>query len=191
MRTCQPPRQLVLAGLLAGSILLAACGSETDNGDVPPNLVITVRPRVAATVLPGCATGELSDWYEIAGTLIGTFRDASNAAPDRPPDQLGPVLDRLIDLYDAVADQPVPECALQAHGEIVFTMQEVLASVQRYASGDLSLDELKQQIAASSARIDNEAAALLASAQATLEAQIRHEREASPTPFAPSPTAEG
>ena len=169
----QPRRSvLVVFGLLFSAVSLAACGSEKRD-DTPPSLLITIRPRPVATVLPGCVTLELSNWYEIAGTLIGTFDDESSAALGRAPDEMGPVLNRLIDLRDAVADQPVPECALQAHGEVVLTMQEMLTAMQRYTNGELTA-ELEERIDAGSARIETDVATLLASARGTLEDQLRH-----------------
>jgi len=184
----QPPCRsiLVLLGLLFSAVSLAACGSEKRD-DSPPSLLITIRPRPVATVLPGCVTLELSNWYEIAGTLIGTFRDESSTALGRAPDEMGPVLNRLIDLRDAIANQPVPECALQAHGEVVLTMQEMLTAMQRYTNGELTAEELEERIDAGSARIETDVATLLASARGTLEDQLRHERESPQATSEPSP----
>ena len=183
----QPRRSvLVLLGLLCSAMTLAACGSEKRD-DTPPSLLITIRPRPVATVLPGCVTLELSNWYEIAGTLIGTFDDESSAALGRAPDEMGPVLNRLIDLRDAVADQPVPECALQAHGEVVLTMQEMLTAMQRFTNGELTAEELEERIDAGSARIESDVATLLESARGTLEDQLRRERETPQVTGEPSP----
>jgi hypothetical protein len=188
MRYRLKPRRFALVGLFLSALMLAACGSEKRT-DVPSNLVITIRPRPVATVLPGCVTIELSDWYEVAGTLIGTFRAESGAALDRAPDEMGPVIQRLIDLRDAIANQPVPECALQAHGEVVATTQEMLTAIQRYVNGDLNGDELEEQIAAGSARIETDVANLLASVRDTLDDQNRRERQTPQATAEPGPTS--
>lgn len=182
MRFPSPPRHLLMLGLFLGALVLAACGSEK-TGSIPGSTVITLRPRPVATVLPGCGTGELSDWYEVAGTLIGTFKDESNAALDREPDVMGPVLDRLIDLRDAITNQPVPECALDAHGEIALAIQEMLTAFQRYINGDLDADGLAEHVTAGSTRIESDVADLLGSVRGTLDEQNRRDRQT------PQPTA--
>jgi hypothetical protein len=189
MRFRLPPRYPFMLGLFLSALVVAACGSEK-TGNLPGNVVITLRPRPVATVLPGCITGELSDWYEVAGTLIDTFKDESNAALDRTPDEMRPVLDRLIDLRDAIANQPVPECALDAHGEIVLATQEMLTAIQRYINGDLDADGLAERVTAGSTRIESDVTDLLGAVRGTLDEQNRRARQ-TPQPTAGSSPAAG
>jgi hypothetical protein len=164
----------VLIVLLASG--LVACGDSSGSGGPPPNIVITIQPQPNATVLPGCEARELESWYEVVGTLIMTFSQESAAGLGQEPPATVGVLNRLIDLRDAIAEQSTPECALNVHGEILLQIRAILTAYQRYVNGDIAQDELRVQVEAGTDRIDTEIAALLAGTQAGLEQQLREER---------------
>lgn len=141
--------------------LLAACGEDESDPMPPPNLVITYEPQPMATILPGCVTGELESWLEVSGSLIYTFRDESLAALGLEPNEMVNTLNRLIDLRDAIARQPTPECAVQPQTEIMIMIRGMLLAFQRYSNGILTKDELSQQINEGSAQINSHITVLL------------------------------
>lgn len=171
---------LVLLSLIG----LAACGDDGADNAPPPNIVITIQPQPRATVVPGCEMHDLESWYEVAGTLVQTFKQDSQNGLGRSPEETASVLNRLIDLRDTIAAQPVPECALTVHSEILLEIRAMLTAYQRYVNGDLASEDLRTQIDAGGARIDTEIAALLSGTQAGLEQQLRDERatESAATP---------
>ena len=155
--------------------LLAACGESGDKSP-PPNIVITIQPQPDATIMPGCETADLESWYEVAGSLIQTFRDESEKALGLSPEQTMPVLSRLIDLRDAIALQPAPECALTVHSSLLVQVRTMLTTFQRYINGDIDEEALRSQITESNRHIDTEIRGLLAGTQAGLEQQLREDR---------------
>ncbi|MBN1202343.1 MAG: hypothetical protein JXJ20_10850 [Anaerolineae bacterium] len=177
---------LVFAVTLAGWLALAACGGESDEGP-PPNIEITYQPLPEATVLPGCEVGELESWYEVASTLLYTFREESLAAVDVEPYLLSPIIDRLVNLRDTIARQPTPECATLAHGEIVIVVRRVLEAYQEYANGDINQDDLRKIVEQGSEDIDAHVTALLSGIQVDLEYKLREQREQIMTATAAGP----
>ena len=142
------------------AILLAACGGSDDPGEAPI-MRITIQAQPVATVRPGCDAVELQDWLELVGTLVYTYDREANAGLDLPKEDVMPVLDRLIDLRDRIATQPVPDCASEVHNQIVGAMRGELLGYQRYANGDLTQEQLRIEVEASSQLIQNEVTAMI------------------------------
>jgi hypothetical protein len=174
------PARLLFVVLLLGGAALAACGGD-DDGSPPPNRIITIQPQPDATILPGCQTGELESWYEVAGSLITTFNRESLAAIELDPEQMSVTLNRLIDLRNAIAGQPTPECAIPAQTEILLTIRGMLTAFERYTNGEIPQEDMSQQIKIASDKIDTDIAALLESTQSDLEEQLRQERQEAAT----------
>jgi hypothetical protein len=160
---------------LAGTVLLAACGDKDKT--LPPSVVITVQAEPVATLLPGCGTGEMVSWYEVASTLIGTFKDESLRAIDSSPQDIATLINyRLIPLRDKVGETPAPECAAVAHNTIMEYMRQILDSFQRYANGATNQKTMKSEVQAAAKEIDNTITPLLTGTQASLEQRLREER---------------
>jgi len=166
---------VLLATVLTGAVLLAACGDD-EPVNLPPSIVITVPPEPISTLLPGCEADALESWYEVAGWLLGTFKDESEAALNKEPGAMGPVIARLTDLRDTIATQAVPECARQAHTTILAHLRQMLFAFEQYATGNLDQQTLREQIKALAAKIDADVLALLEETRAELELQLRIER---------------
>jgi len=179
----RPKPVLLLAAALLGGLLLPACGDDVGS-DPPPSILITVQPEPLGTVLPGCEPGELESWYELAGSLVVTFRDESLSALDGLPDTLVPALLRLSDLRDAIAAQPAPECAMLAHNAILVHVRQTLDAFQSYATGTLAEDALRAEVQAAADTISTSVAGLLDTTHIQLEADLREQRatQAASTP---------
>jgi hypothetical protein len=173
---------IILLTILIGGLALAACGGDDDEDRLPPSRLVTIQPQPEATVLPGCETGDLESWYEVAGTLVNRFGQESMAALNLEPDKVISVVERLIDLREAIAAQPTPECALSVHGEILIRINGMLTSFQRYANGDITQDELRQQIEEANLQIETDIATLLATKQKELEERLRQQRATQTAP---------
>lgn len=165
----------LIALLLVGGWMLSACGSDDKESDLPPSIVITVRAEPVATLLPGCKTEEMVSWYEIASTLIATYRNESEAALDLSAEEIPPFIGRLAELRDAVGTQPAPECASMAHNAIMLYMRQILEAYQSFANGDITKDEQKMTVTAAIKEIDNTIGPLMAGTQASLEQRLREE----------------
>lgn len=171
-------RRALLVCLIIISLTAVACGDEEKDQAPPPHISITYQPQPNATVLPGCKTGDLESWNEVAGTLIYTFDQESLAAVELQPFQMTNVIQRLIDLRDTIAAYPTPECATQTHAEILLTIRGMLTAFQRYANGDITQDDLREQINGAHDQINTRITELLATTQADLEARLEQERGA-------------
>jgi hypothetical protein len=169
---------LLLITSLAGSLLLAACGDKSDGDEkiLPPSTVITLEPEPLATVRPGCEAADLEAWYEVASTLINQFVKESKDAVTLAPGDMPPVVTRLTDLRDAIADHPTPECALSTHSAILLHARTVLSAFEHYANGDITREELRSQVDSASQEIETGVAAMLAGLQSGLEVQLEQER---------------
>ncbi len=167
---------------------LAACGDSKDK-KLPPSIVITVEAEPVATLLPGCQTTEMVSWYEVASTLIGTFKDESQKGMDLSPQEVATLINyRLIPLRDRVGGQPAPECAALAHNTIMLYMHQILDAFQGYANGDLDKKAMREQVETAIKEIDNTITPLLSGTQASLEQRLREEnatQEAGGTPVGP------
>ena len=154
---------------------LAACGGDKDK-KLPPSIVITVQAEPVATLLPGCQTGEMVSWYEVASTLIGTFKDESLNGVDLSQQEVATLINyRLIPLRDRIGSQPAPECAAVVHNTIMQYMRQILDSFQSYANGVVGKKEMKSQVEAAVKEIDNTITPLLTGTQASLEQRLREE----------------
>ncbi len=171
-------RFLLLIAVLLGGPLLAACGSDNKSNDLPPNVIITLQPQPDATIVPGCPTRDLESWYEVAGTLVFTFTDESMQAVELQPQDMPSLINRLSTLRDAIAGQPVPECAMPVHTEIIIHIRGMMTAFQRYGNGELTQDDLRAQIGQAKTEIENQVAAMLADTQAGLEDQLQQQRAA-------------
>lgn len=164
---------------------LTACGGDKDK-KLPPSIVITVQAEPVATLLPGCQTNEMVSWYEVASTLIGTFKDESQKGMDLSQQEVATLINyRLIPLRDRIGGQPAPECAALAHNTIMLYMRQILDAFQSYANGDLDKKDMKAQVGVAIQEIDNTINPLLTGTQASLEQRLREEhatQEASGTP---------
>ncbi|MBI5961539.1 MAG: hypothetical protein HY866_22555 [Chloroflexi bacterium] len=175
MNRSRPVFIALLALLLIGGLALTACG-EDKKSDVPPSIVITVRAEPVATLLPGCKTEEMVAWYEVASTLIFTFKNESQAALELSAVEVPPIIGRLTELRDAVGSQPAPECASMAHNAIMLYMRQILEAYQSFTNGDISKDEQTMAVNAAINEIDNTIGPLLSGTQASLEQRLREER---------------
>jgi hypothetical protein len=163
----------MLIVLLILSGILTACGGEEKKSPAPPrNLIITYEPQPMATLLTGCVASELESWLEVAGTLIYTFRDESLAALTLQPGEMVDTLNRLIDLRDAIARQPTPECAVQPQSQILTVIRGMMTAFQRYSNGVITQDELSQQINGAVEQINSQITVLLEAATTDLEARL-------------------
>lgn len=169
-------RSLIAVPLaLIGTAILAACGD--DDNKLPPSIVITVQAEPVATLLPGCKTGEMVSWYEVASTLITTFKDESLKGIDGSPQDVASLINyRLIPLRDKIGEQPAPECAALAHNTIMQYMRQILDAFQRYANGDIEKKAMGSEVEAAVKEIDNTITPLLTGTQASLEQRLREER---------------
>jgi hypothetical protein len=172
--------------LLAGLMLLAACGKDKELRDPPPGIVITIQPQPDATVMAGCQTGELESWYEVTSSNLASFRQASQAGLNSSQVDAAGVFNRLLNLRDAIARQPTPECTVSVHGIIMQQITETLTAYQEYVNGELSQAGLRERVEAANRSIDTEIAGLLAGTQAGLEQQLAADRATQ----AAAPTAE-
>lgn len=166
---------LVLVAILAGSVLLAACGEEKARKP-PPSVVITLQAEPLATVETGCVTADLESWYEVASTLIATFVSESKNAVDRDPADMPGVVNRLTDLRNAIANRPTPECALSTHNAIMLNVRTILIGFQRYGNGDITRQELRAQVDSATQEIETGVTSMLAGLQSGLEQQLAQAR---------------
>lgn len=171
----RPRSFFVLLLVLISTLLLAACGGKSKK-NLPPSVIVTVQAEPVSTLLPGCKTDEMVSWYEVASTLIVTFKDESVKAMDLAPADLPVVINtRLIPLRDKIGEQPAPECASMAQNDIMLYMRQVLQALQGYANGDLSKEDMHSQVQAAVNQIDNTVMPLLSGTQASLEQRLREE----------------
>ncbi len=173
VKRARVPLVLWIAVLL-GVLVISACGDDGDN--LPPSVIITIQPEPVATVLPGCVSTDLEGWYEVVSTLIITYRDESRAAVDVEPAEVAPVVNRLVELRDAMGRQPAPECAVLTHNMVMLYVRDILTAYQRYGNGVLSHDALRTQIDASTGEIDTSISDLLKTVQGTLEQELADTR---------------
>lgn len=163
---------LILFNTVWVMLLVTACGDDERN-DPPPNVAVTVQVPPEGTVVPGCAADVLESWYEIAGTLITSFRDESAEAVALPPAQLTTRFERLQSLRDTIAQSPTPECALDVHSRILTLMRDMLTDFQQYINGDMTQEQVTAAINEANAEIDGEISALLATTASSLEERLR------------------
>lgn len=175
MNWTRPQPVFLLVAVLLSGLLFAACGDRMSNSP-PPSILITIQPEPLGTVLPGCQPDELEDWYELAGSLVMTFRDESLAALGKLPNTLVPTLLRLADLRDAVASQPVPECAALAHSTILTHMRQSLDAFQAHAAGTVAEDALRGEVQAAADAISTTVAGLLENTRLQLEDSLSEQR---------------
>ena len=168
--------------VLVSVLVISACGDDGDK--LPPSVIITIQPEPVATVIAGCTSTDLEAWYEVVSTLITTYRDESRAGVNVKPGDVGPIVNRLVELRDVIGRQPAPECAVLTHNMIMLYIRDILAAYQRYGNGDLSQDGLKAQIDASTSGIDTSVVSLLSTVQGTLEQELADTRatEGAPPP---------
>jgi len=183
MNWTRPKTVLALVAVLLSGLLLPACGDKAGSNP-PPGILITIQAEPLGTVLPGCQPGELEDWYELAGSLVMRFRDESLAALDGLPDTLVPTLLRLSDLRDAIASQPVPECAVLAHNTILIHLRQSLDAFQSYSAGTMAEDALRAEVRAAANAISTTVADLLENTRIQLETGLSEQRatQAASTP---------
>jgi len=160
--------------LSAAALALSACGDDGDS--LPPSVIITVQPEPVATTIPGCVSTDLEAWYEVASTLVFTFRDEARAGVDVKAIEIAPVVNRLVELRDAIGRQPAPECAVMTHNMIMLYVRDILNAYQRYGNGELTQDSLRAQVEASAREIDSSVSDLLNAIQGTLEEDLSDTR---------------
>lgn len=168
---------VIFTGVLAAAILaLGACGDSGSQRAVPRSVVVTLQPEPMATVLAGCDTAAFESWYEIVGTLVQTFASESRAGVDRSPEGAISVLNRLLDLRDAIASRPTPECALIVHNAIMLQVRVTLEAYQWYTERSITQDDLREKVGAAASTIETEIAAMLQGTRIGLEQQLYNER---------------
>jgi hypothetical protein len=181
---------LLLVTILTGSLALAACGENRDRR-LPPNVVITLQPEPIATIKPGCETGDLESWYEVASTLINTFIQESKKAVDLAPADMPAIISRLTDLRDAIATRPTPECAGATQNAILLYSRTMLSAFERYGNGNITRQELRTKIDSATQEIETGVTSMLAGLQSGLEeqlAQARTPQVAAPQTPLPTPS---
>lgn len=162
--------------LLAGSLGLTACQDDDDYDRLPlPTVVITFEPQPEVTVVPGCTTKELEDWYEVAQTLLATFIEEASDATDLKPEELGPVIERLLMLRDTIAYQPTPECTVQIQSDILIVIRGALIAFQSFGSGEIDRKELRQRIEDAERQVNTEINDLMTTTQVDLEERLSRE----------------
>lgn len=175
-------RYISLALLVILVCSAAACNSNKERSEPPPFVPITYEAQPLSTVVPGCAATDLESWNETVGTLIYSFSDEAKKAIDLQPHLLGPVLTRLIDLRDAIAGHPTPECAINIQSQILIAMRQMLTALQRYANLEISQDALREQINNADQQIQGEITQLLQTLQPELQTLLERENSQTPTP---------
>lgn len=166
----------LLSLLLIAAFALSACGGTSDNPP-PRTIAVTFPVLPQATLLATCATSELENWYEVTSTLLDTFMTESELALDRPPAEIPTLTNRLIDLRNAIAVHLVPNCVTDLHMHIIAALQDLLDAFQRYANGDSTADEMREQMTLVRSQIEAELAPWLAQIELGLEERLDIERE--------------
>jgi hypothetical protein len=174
---------LMLVALIGG-LGLAACDDEDDLERLPlPTVMITFEPQPEVIVVPGCTTDELEDWYELASTLLNMVVDEAMDATDREPGEVAPFVARLIQLRDAIARQPVPECVSQIHSDSLIIARGVLMAFQNYGNGDIDQTTLRQRVEDAERQVKTEMAdqynVIEADLQERFEQRAQQEQQAS------------
>jgi hypothetical protein len=153
--------------------LLSACGKKEKKSPSESNVSNPTLKAPVATLLPGCDVRGLENWYEITSTLLNTFKQESLAAVDSAAQGGAPDVERLISLRDAVAEQAVPECVTQTQDEVMARMNKIVAAFQGYASGAITLDDLRQQVQQAVDEINTVVADMLKGVETNLSQQFQ------------------
>ena len=167
---------VIILVMVVASLGLSACGDDDGQRTLPRSVVVTLQPEPMATVLPGCDTVAFEAWYEVVGTLVQTFADESRQGVETTPEGAISVLNRLLDLRDAIASQPTPECAAMVHNAIMLQVRITLEAYQWYSERSIMQDELREKVEAAAGAIETDIAAMLQGSRIALEQQLYNER---------------
>jgi hypothetical protein len=142
-------------------LMLAACGQDEDeenersnnnsNDNLGGTVVLTLLPIPDQTIVPGCASQELEDWFENTFFSMRSFAEESDEnvriANEADRQSIGLFLLRIIDYRDVVARTPTPTCVQENARQVLSSMEGVIDALQRFANGDIDKDELQDTAA--------------------------------------------
>ncbi len=127
-------RRAVLLVMICAALLLAACGQEEPY--TPATISITVPAAQDLIFVGGCASADLENWLENTDFLETEFVRTMLDSVALPSGEVGPAIQRMVELRNAFADVPAPnECAAEIHRNISALMENGLAAFQAYANG--------------------------------------------------------
>ncbi|MBI5929091.1 MAG: hypothetical protein HY862_07275 [Chloroflexi bacterium] len=149
-------KKWMLAGLIV--VLLAACGEDEtdkktqprDNEQPDATIVLTLVSLPEQTILPGCPSNDLEDWFENAYFTMQSF--ATEADEQRKlvdNDDRDPALEtlsRLLSLRNVVAMTATPSCVEISSQQVLSAMQGVIDGFQRFTSGEIDKADLGEQV---------------------------------------------
>jgi hypothetical protein len=175
----------------AGAMLLAACGGDDERlADGPAvndgggqegvqSVPQDVSVPIIMTVVPGCDTAQMEDWYEGVSFNAKAFRDQSVGATAMGIDMADDNVSSLSDMRDGVYNLAVPECVATLHRQIQLFMDNVIASFIDFMNGTIQQDILAQEVSAAQANFD---ATILPELQGISENLSDRLRDAATTP---------
>lgn len=132
-------------------IVLSACKSDNSNkGSSIRSLEVTIPAADPRTIIEGCPSADLEDWYEKNFFNMQSFVDEADlrarTAENERRNQMDFVLDRLVSLRNAVNNAATPTCVEARHLSIVDGMQDVVIEFQRFANAEIGAEELETRV---------------------------------------------
>lgn len=155
--------------------VLAACSDDSPR-EPPPFIIPSVAPQPGMTVIPGCQPADLESWYEVAYWQIETFQTEATAGLELPRGGVSPLLARLQDLRNRLADQDTPECTSQLHSEILARLNAIILAFERFGGEDIDEAELRDIVNRAQSEINTAIAVEMERTQADLETRLQDER---------------
>ncbi len=155
--------------------LLVACGGDDKKEDEKQEaeevrnseMTLQAIPAVG-TLVPGCDTAELENWYEINSANGQLFQDDARTYADLGPENASTGIDRLMSLQEAMMEVPVPECMSDLNTLLQSIMTATLSDFQMYAAGQIQQGDIQVMTAAGRDRYELEVRPVLEQTEAQL-----------------------
>ncbi len=132
---------------------LAACDEEIGLDDPLQAPEAAQMAPTIATIVPGCDTPTLENWFETVAPTAAQFRQEAQTYADQPPSDA--LLSGLGRLSIHLTEVEVPECVAPVHGTQQDIMRQVLQAFSAYHDGALAQEDLSAQVADQIARYDS------------------------------------
>lgn len=144
-------RQLTLVAILLVALVLSSCRENKPKTDgTSGSISVTIPVAAPRTIIEGCPSSELEDWYEKNFFNMQGFVDEaelrSRTADNDQRDQMDFVLDRLVSLRNTINNAPTPTCVEVRHQTIVDTMQFIIDQFQKFANAEISAEDLESAV---------------------------------------------